>query len=403
MFEAVDGGLWEPGRHAALTPRTWDAAAVRRAIEDIVADTRAGYSPAASWPLHPNDGEPPAQPFGMLYFGAAGVVWALEYLCAEGACEPGETFAGILPDLIEPNRRAMGGLGTATGLLMGDTGILMAQWRAKPAPGVADALATAIAATSHHPALELMWGAPGALLAALALYAQTGEARWADLVRASAVALQAALQVDDELTCRLWTQDLYGSKARRLGAVHGFAGNAFALIKARALAPPGEWDRLSAALAQTLAATAVRADGMVNWPPRVGPPPPAGSAFLMQHCHGAPGMIVGLAGLDQPIDDLLTAAGETVWRAGPLAKGANLCHGTGGNGYAFLELFERTGDALWLDRARRFAMHAIEQSQADAARFGHRRYSLWTGDLGLAAYLWDCLQAQARFPTMAVF
>jgi hypothetical protein len=24
------------------------------------------------------------------------------------------------------------------------------------------------------------------------------------------------------------------------------------------------------------------------------------------------------------------------WRAGPLTKGAGLCHGTGGNGYAFL-------------------------------------------------------------------
>ena len=124
--------------------------------------------------------------------------------------------------------------------------------------------------------------------------------------------------------------------------------------------------------------------------------------MLVQHCHGAPGMIVCLAGLDQPIDDLLLAAGETVWRAGPLIKGANLCHGAAGNGYAFLKLFERTGDELWLDRARRFAMHAIEQSQADLSEFGRRRYSLWTGDTGLACYLWDCLHAEARFPTMDV-
>jgi hypothetical protein len=34
------------------------------------------------------------------------------------------------------------------------------------------------------------------------------------------------------------------------------------------------------------------------------------------------------------------AGGELTWRAGPLAKGANLCHGTAGNGYAFLALFE---------------------------------------------------------------
>lgn len=40
---------------------------------------------------------------------------------------------------------------------------------------------------------------------------------------------------------------------------------------------------------------------------------------------------------------------------------------------------------------------------ADAMRFGQARYSLWTGDLGLACYLWDCLQGDARFPTLDVF
>jgi Lanthionine synthetase C-like protein len=54
--------------------------------------------------------------------------------------------------------------------------------------------------------------------------------------------------------------------------------------------------------------------------------------------------------------NLLTAAGEAVWAAGPLAKGSNLCHGTGGNGYAFLKLFQRTGQPHWLDRARAFAI-----------------------------------------------
>ena len=67
----------------------------------------------------------------------------------------------------------------------------------------------------------------------------------------------------------------------------------------------------------------------------------------------------------RPNDDeherLLLAGGELTWRAGPLAKGANLCHGTAGNGYAFLALFERTGDELWLERARAFAMHAVAQ------------------------------------------
>jgi hypothetical protein len=86
-----------------------------------------------------------------------------------------------------------------------------------------------------------------------------------------------------------------------------------------------------------------------------------------------------------------------------LKKGSNLCHGTAGNGYAFLKLYRRTGDAEWLERARAFAMHAIVQSERDARQYGQRRYSLWTGDLGLAVYLWDCIKAEPRFPTLDVF
>ena len=80
-----------------------------------------------------------------------------------------------------------------------------------------------------------------------------------------------------------------------------------------------------------------------------------------------------------------------------------MCHGSGGNGCAFLKLFQRTGDALWLQRARAFAMHGIAQTEAHARQYGQGRYSLWTGDPGFAIYLWDCLQAQACFPTLDVF
>jgi len=163
------------------------------------------------------------------------------------------------------------------------------------------------------------------------------------------------------------------------------------------------WTMWSRRIADTLVATARHGEGGVNWPQSVGAPRPARTAMLLQHCHGAPGMVTCLAGLSEPIDDLLLEAGETVWNAGPLTKGAGLCHGTAGNGYAFLKLFERTGDQLWLERARAFAMHAIAQSTADLSSHGARRYSLWTGDLGLAIYLWNCLEARADFPTMDLF
>jgi hypothetical protein len=126
--------------------------------------------------------------------------------------------------------------------------------------------------------------------------------------------------------------------------------------------------------------------------------------MLMQFCHGAPGFVVCLADLPSTsLDELLLAGGNATWAAGPLTKGSNLCHGTGGNGYAFLKLYRRTQDARWLERARAFAMHAIMQTEADAARYDQLRYSLWTGDPGFAIYLWDCIRGRAAFPSLDVF
>ena len=116
----------------------------------------------------------------------------------------------------------------------------------------------------------------------------------------------------------------------------------------------------------------------------------------VQWCHGAPGIVISAA--DYLDEELLLAAAELTWRAGPLGpeKGPGLCHGTAGNGYAFLKTFARTGDELWLERARRFAVHALGQVE----RRGHGRYSLWTGDLGVALYAADCLDGRSAYPVL---
>ncbi len=101
---------------------------------------------------------------------------------------------------------------------------------------------------------------------------------------------------------------------------------------------------------------------------------------------------------DSDTDALLSAAGELTWAAGPVAKPPSLCHGTPGSGYAFLKLYKRTGEERWLERARRFAMHGIEQSDRNMQRYGQRKLSIWTGDLGLACYVWDCIRAHDAFP-----
>src|SRR4029077_1921351 len=114
-----------------------------------------------------------------------------------------------------------------------------------------------------------------------------------------------------------------------------------------------------------------------------------------------PGMVASLAEIapgDDEHERLLVAGGELTWRAGPLAKGANLCHGTAGNRLAFLKLFRRTGDELWLERARAFAMHAVAQVERERTEVGRGRYSLWTGDPGTALYLALCLARSATLP-----
>jgi hypothetical protein len=48
-------------------------------------------------------------------------------------------------------------------------------------------------------------------------------------------------------------------------------------------------------------------------------------------------------------------------------------------------------------------MHTLQQSQAQRQAHGAHRFSLWSGDLGLALYLSSCVRADPAFPTLDVF
>jgi hypothetical protein len=287
---------------------------------------------------------------------------------------------------------------------MGETPILLMQQGQRPTGERADRLAALIDGNVDHPARELLWGAPGTMLAALFLHRRDGDARWADTFRRGAQALWTQLEWSPEHDCSYWTQEISGRRYTFLDGIHGFAATAGVLVRGRHLLAPSDWARWEQAIATTIINTATLEDGRANWRCQLTDRRMPIERPLVQFCHGAPGFVVCLAGFPSPaLDDLLLAAGEATWAAGPLAKGANLCHGTGGNGYAFLALHERTGNAEWLERARAFAMHALAQSQADERTYGQLRYSLWTGDLGLAVYIADCLRGRPAFPTLVVF
>lgn len=386
---------------------------MRCSIEHIVRDTERRFSPSTYWPLHPRDaelGNAPGEPAFPLYHGAAGVVWALHHLCDVGAAPGAQAFDHAqFDDLLARNRAwlATGSGDEAASYLMGDTPFLLMAQGLHPTGERADRLAALIEGNLDHPSRELMWGAPGTMLAALFLHQRFGahDARWAELFRRNAARLWSQLEWSDAHGCHYWTQDLYGRRCNYLDAVHGFVATAFVLSRGRHLLPAGEWDAWQRVIAATVTCSATRENGRANWRPWLihegsGPPP-----MLMQFCHGAPGFVICLADFPRgtALDGLLLEAGEAVWHAGPLVKGSNLCHGTGGNGYALLKLYERTGDARWLERARVFAMHGIAQTQADERAHGQLRYSLWTGDPGFAIYLWDCIRAKAAFPTLDQF
>jgi hypothetical protein len=400
--------LFDPARHEPLSPIAWDEDRVRAAIARIVADAEAHYSATTYWPLDPRDLEPgddPDVPATSLYSGACGVIWALHHLASVGATGLSRSYLGDLETLVARNRAWLHSIGSRDfgAYLGGDVPILMLAFAHAPTNELADRLAALIAGNIDHPARELMRGAPGTMLAALFLHERTRDERWADLFRRTANALWTQLEWSPEHRCHYWTQDLYGYRSTYLDGVHGFVATALPLIRGRDLLGAATFAAWEERIVATIERTATWDGPLVNWRPELHPPkgPPK---MLMQYCHGAPGFVTCLAELPgTALDRLLLAAGEAIWAAGPLVKGSNLCHGTGGNGYAFLKLYARTGDAKWLARARAFAMHGILQTEAEEKAHGQMRYSLWTGDPGFAVYLWDCLNGTARFPTLDVY
>jgi len=405
--------LHDPARHESLALSPWDESRARDAIERIVRDAEARFSPEAWWPAHPRDEVPPdvaATPATPLCFGGTGMVWALRYLRDAGAAELHREPA--YPDSDELIRRNRGWLQTwdigesaAGSYLCGETPMLLMAYGRDPSEDLAHRLAMLIEGHLAHPARELMWGSPGTLLAARFLHERDGAERWAQLFRQTAAQLWSELEWSETHACWYWTQELFGRRSTFLDAIHGFVATASVLVQGRHLLEDEAWRAWQTCITNTVQRTATREHSGATWRAELlsGQPPEADKK-RMQFCHGAPGFIVCLG--EMPGDDfeeLLLAAGRATWAAGPLEKGASLCHGTSGNGYAFLKLFQRTGDSLWLDRARAFAAHGIQQADAEAARHGRRRYSLWTGDIGLAIYLWDCVRGRARFPTLNAF
>lgn len=366
--------LWRQSEHEPLAGAEWSEERAEQAIAAIVADAEAAFD-GERWPFHPAD-EVDDSPTD-IYLGVAGMAWGLDELGSTGW---GDAVLGALERY---PREPDGGKKWAYGpsYLGGECGIAVVGYRLTGDSALADRVHELVLANLEDEWNEMLWGAAGSLLAAEAMLAWSGERRWEEAWDTLADELEASRDPDG-----LWTQHRLGDR-RHYGVGHGYAGNELALSHRRAV----EVDAV-------LARLALRDGPLANWSPGEEAPP---EQIRVQWCHGAPGIVAGLGHVMD--EELALTGGELTWRAGPIARGSSLCHGTAGNAYAFLVLHRRTGDEIWLDRARAFAMHAIGQVERERRKLGRGRYSLFTGDVGVALFLRHLLEGDDRFPTLGPF
>ena len=246
---------------------------------------------------------------------------------------------------------------TVPGLADGEVGIALAA-------GDRERFRAAASACIEDPWNDFCVGAAGAS------WRRSSSAR-TDIARAAIGRLWSDWSFDSTARACLWTQRWDGRSEQFLGFAHGLVGNAYALLSAARLQTLEHQAELMQRVVETLERTALREGKLVNWLPTLGSD---GSDVRVQWCHGAPGVVCALAGAPshRSLDALLLAAGELVWEAGPLRGDAGLCHGTAGNGWAFLKLHRRTRDRKWLG-TRAALRHARDRAEDRRARALERR------------------------------
>jgi hypothetical protein len=219
--------IYEAARHEALNGSSWNEATSREYIQRIAADANATFSRRDLWSTHPLEEARPGTRFYNLYFGAGGVVWALNHLRRIGAIVDHPDFQEVMPELRAANRAQIEEGGRwrshgADGLLIGDAGLLLVAGRLAGLSTVADQLGAAVDNTKDNPVREFMFGSPGTATLSLALFEETGDDIWASRFRRDIRFLWDRLEACEGADCLIWEQNLQGHKATHLGAVHGF-------------------------------------------------------------------------------------------------------------------------------------------------------------------------------------
>lgn len=394
--------LFDSERHQPLVETPWNEDRVERFLQSEFDNLDALLANGYWKSLEDEDAAPTT-----LYEGAMGVLWTLHNLATRLARTPSidlvETGRDILRDFDVNEGVSMQGMGIQTpeaSYFLGKSGILctLLQIDTDRRETYAKELVQLAEANMTNPTLEALWGCPGSVIPIVTMLEQ-GIGSNSELVQSlnrQCEYMRKQIVRNEAFDCDFWTQDLYGENRNLTGAGHGFVGNVYPFLRGRKFLTHELSDWLLSLTEDSVTRTATVEGACANWESSLDGTDRNRPKFLVQWCHGAPGVVISLndfpVGESEQIDQLLLQAGETIWQAGPIDKGLGLCHGTDGNGFAFLKLLERSGDGRWLERARAFAMHAIAHHKSHPG--------VWVGNSALALYLIACESRDGRMPLL---
>jgi hypothetical protein len=167
--------LFDPDRHEALCESKWSATRAHVTVRRIVEDLENALGANIVWPSHPLDqvANEPSTGCKTLYFGAAGVIWAMAYLDREGAVglrvRPADLISRVYQAYLgDPDTGSV-----VPSYFLGEVGVLLVLWRLTGSSEAADRLWVAIRENVSNPTNEALWGAPGTMVGALHMYKWT--------------------------------------------------------------------------------------------------------------------------------------------------------------------------------------------------------------------------------------
>src|SRR5579864_4077297 len=150
--------LYDRTQHELLPERPWSSEEARGNIRSIVRDAEAAWNPVTWWPQHPDEQSGTDEPLSIVYCGAAGVVWALDYLRRMGHSTDFDLAAAAQVIASKTLQEAPEYPWIRTSYLVGDLGVLALMALLFDDTNVHELLRQRIEASLSDSALELFAG-----------------------------------------------------------------------------------------------------------------------------------------------------------------------------------------------------------------------------------------------------